>query len=262
MRTTTISLLALCALFMGSNTSRAGVRTVMFGENNRLHGQLERPGAPGPYPLVFLLPAGATLDRHGTSRQMPAIKGVYDPIAKIALDEGWAIFRYDRQSAGNSPPTRTEAPDDAFEALRTALELPGVDRSRVVIIAHGYGTGQLRDYTDRFLEITGFSEFRGAVLLSSELTPAAATRIPGDLLVIVGESDSGNQSLTRGVTQFHRRAFPDHDVQTMIVPGADHALCDTTRTEWQGYEGLPGTCHVSDEVYDSIAQFLRRARGR
>ncbi len=260
----TSAAIALTALLLAAAPAPSGVRTLEFGDGGRLHGQIDRPGAPGPFPLVFLLPAGAKLDRHGTSPQLPAMEGIYDPIAALALERGWALFRWDRQSAGRSTPTSGERPEDALEALRTALELPGVDRSRIVIIAHGYGTVQLREETDRFLEVVGYSALKGTVLMSSEMTPRAAARLPGNLLVIVGESDGDDRSLTEGVELFHRRSFPERHVETLIVPGANHALCDTTARDWTGCEGMAGTCRIDARVYEAIGRFLERveASGR
>ena len=112
---------------------------------------------------------------------------------------------------------------------------------------------------DTFLEIIGFGALKGTVLLSSEMTPSAAARLPGDLLVVVGESDKGDVSLTEGVKLFHERAFPRQSVETLVVPGANHALCDTTVADWTGYDGRPGTCHVDASVYEAMEGFLRRA---
>jgi pimeloyl-ACP methyl ester carboxylesterase len=250
---------AFLGLFRGKKAERVFVREVRFGPGERLRGQIERPTKPGSYPLVFLIPAGGGIDRFGTSSKLPAFDRIYDPIAKAATDNGWAIFRFDRQGTVGSTPSTPESVNDVLEALRTALDMPHVNRDRVVIIGHGFGTMQLRDNLDKFLEITGSDELKGTILLASSVDPATAAKIPADLLIILGESDSGDApELASGAVSLHRRAHPDTKARSMVIPKSDHALCDTTGVDWDGFRGGKGTCRVSKRVYEEIARFLKR----
>ena len=234
-------------------------REVTFGAGDAVHGQIDRPNGQGPFPLVFLLPAGGAVDRHGTSPSLKALVDIYEPIARDAVEAGWAIFRYDRFAPGRSEISAALFLDDALAGLRRALDMPTVDRTRVVIIANGYGTVQLRDSMERFLEVIGHAELKGTILLASELPPSAAAEIPGDLLVINGEADGDTDSPTMGgVLAAHRRAFPRATTEGIVLPGCGHALCDTTLVAWTGLQGTGGSCAIPDEAYAAIRRFIRR----
>lgn len=233
-------------------------REVTFGPGGRIAGQLDKPPGNGPFPLVVLVTAGGNLNRHGSSPDLAAFRDIYVPFVKIATDAGWSIFRYDRQGAGGSRPSNRNEVIDALDAVLTARELPDVDQEHIVIIAHASGTEMLAHGYQFFEEAIGFGALKGVVLLSSTVSSQTAGRMAGDLLVIIGESDEEQQAAVgAAAVSIHRRNYPDRRAEAIVVPGADHTLCDTTAAGWTGWDGMPGTCKVPQQVYDAVDRFLR-----
>jgi|GEM_PF-1195217 len=249
----------LCTPAFAPSDAAVVTREVVFGPGRRISGQLDKPPGAGPFPLVILIPAGGRLDRNGTSPSLTAFKDVYVPLVGIAVRAGWAIFRYDRQGAGSSRPSERDEAIDALDVVRIARELPDVDPRRVVIIAHASGTEILQSGYDYFEERIGFHALKGVILLSSDVGSQSAGRMAGNLLVIIGESDGTERSsIAGGAVSVHRRDYPDRQAEAMVVPRADHALCDTTVAGWSGWAGDPGSCVISRQVYDAIDRFLRQ----
>ena len=257
---TLLPLILALSVVASARADETFTREVSFGEGNIVHGQIDRPKGPGPFPLVFLLPAGGGVNRHGTSQMLPALHEIYTPIVEDAVQNGWAVFRYDRFVLATRPVNDAVLLQDALAALRTALDLPAVDRSRVVLIANGYGTRQIQNSFERFIEIIGHQELKATVLLASEVTPPVARTIPGNILIINGEADGDEESpLTGGAVSAHRQSFPETRSEALILPGCNHALCDTTLAEWQGMRGAEGSCRIPSETYRAVSEFLRRS---
>ena len=98
------------------------------------------------------------------------------------------------------------------------------------------------------------------MLLSSEVDAQRAGRMAGDLLVIVGESDTRKTTLTTDAVRAHLRRFPERRARYVVLPRCDYALCDTTSARWTGLDGLEGSCEVPRRVYAEFEKFLRKTR--
>jgi pimeloyl-ACP methyl ester carboxylesterase len=244
---------AVTALNVGAVT-----REVTFGPGGRIAGQLDKPAGNGPFPLVILVGAGGQIDRDGTSPQFEAFRDIYLPLVDIAARAGWAIFRYDRPGSGRSRPSDRNELLDVLDAVLFACQLPDVDPRRVVLIGHASGADILQGGYEYLEQTIGFSALRGVILLSSTVRSRFARRMAGDLLIVIGESDSAAQlSAARGAVAAHRRNYGERSAEALVVGRADHALCDTTVARWAGWTGMPGSCVLPREVYDAVDRFLR-----
>lgn len=233
-------------------------REVRFGRGDRLAGQIDKPAGLGPFPLVILIP-GAGLDRTGRSSRFTALAGIYVPLVDIAVGNGWAMFRYDRAGSGMSLASGGDEVAGAVDAVRTARELPGVDTERVVIVAHASGTLLFAKGYDRFEELIGYRAIKGTVLLSSKVGAQTAGRMPGDLLIAIGQSVAATDSpVAAGAVSAHRRFLPERNADAMVLQNCDYALCDTTAPSWSGWSGAEGSCAIPGEAYAAVERFLQR----
>jgi hypothetical protein len=239
------------------------MREAWFGPAHKLSGQLDRPvrsfTARDPYPLVILIPPGGGIDRDGSSNNLSAFEDVYLPLVQAVVDQGWAIFRYDRSGSGNSEESDRPNHLDALDAVRVALEQPFVDPSRVVIIAQGGGTGMLHNQYAAFEELVGFRNLRGVVLLSSMTGGHIAGKMAGDLLIVMGSNDEPERlASARNAVELHERYRPGTQSRCVVVESASHALCGTGTEGWTDMRGFPGTCVVPEQVWQEIVKFLKR----
>jgi len=115
---------------LGEAGSFTGFRT---SDGITIAADLQRPEG-GPAPIVLL---GHQLYRDRTS---------WDPIVSPLLNAGYAVLRIDHRGCGESTrevsspdqlkgPQRSSFPLDMVEAIDAAKELPGVDASRIAIVA-------------------------------------------------------------------------------------------------------------------------------
>jgi len=243
------TLCALAAVAAGATT-----REVTFGARGHVAGQLDRPDGAGPFPLVVLLPA-AGFDRDGTSRDLTALRRIYLPLVKAANDAGWAVFRYDWTRGG---PTRKDDVDRALAGIRTALDLPGVDPTRVVLVAHGAGGQVLRTGYPEFEEAIGYRALAGVVLLASDIGPQTGGRMAGDLVVIMSRANMPEAiAEATSAVAVHRRSMPDRRAEVLLLDGSNLALCDTADTAWRGWNGLPGSGRLRVEIGERLGKLLR-----
>lgn len=255
----TAAILLVISWFLPATVYTQQSREVWFGPGNRIAGQIDRPAAPHPYPLVFLLPPGGGLDRDGTSELLTAFEDVYLPLVEAALNASWAVFRYDRQGTGRSRPSDRGDALDVLDALQYALDDPFIDRSRVVLIAQGAGTQLLQTRYLDFERIIGFSSLRGVALLTSRVGARPGAAMAGDMLVIMGsEDDAEHLATARSLVPQHTRTQPHRRAELLIIENASSALCRTDVPDWTGMTGKTGTCEIPDEVWEAIGAFLRR----
>ncbi len=242
--------------------SDATTREIGFGQEDRLVGQLDRPDEPGLFPLIVLVPAGKDIDRNGTSAKLPAIRNLYSPLADLAVAAGYAIFRYERTEP--TGPRRigrgNDVLQDALDAVEIALELPGADPDRVVLMAHESGVAMLLEAYDRFEEIVGYRHLRGVVLLAGEIGAHSAGRMAGDLLIVRADSDGYRRSSADDdAIGIHRRTSPVAGARQVIAEGCNSMLCDTVDAPWSGLMAQGAPCRFSGKLFRSVDAFLRRA---
>src|SRR5687768_15080584 len=96
------------------------------GDGVLLAGQIDYPLTPRPaagYPLLFILHHAGCNTRD-----------CYHDYAEMALETGFAVFRWDKRGTGRSGAGgRGSVTQDAVNAYEVAMEQPNVDRHRVVV---------------------------------------------------------------------------------------------------------------------------------
>ncbi len=185
------------------------------GDGVRLAGQIDYPKANHQAgqgsPLIFILPhAGWHTRQH------------YQSYARIALNIGYAVFRWDRRGTGDSGAGGWgNSTQDALKAYETALAQPGINRHKVIIFAQAESTQTLAENFGLFARI---AQPNGVLLASNRLDAKSITSIDAPLYIVQGERDwhDGDQ-YARSPIQAHNETFT-HGAQYYIAPDADHDM--------------------------------------
>lgn len=190
-------------------------RAVVFaGDNVTLAGQIDYPASRRPaqgYPLVFIL--------HHACCNM---RDDYVDYAQVALDKGFAVFRWDKRGTGHSGSSgRGSTTQDAVNAYETALSQPNVNRRAAVILAVGSGTALLGSSFGLFARV---QRPQGAILVANMLNDTEVLAIDTQTLILMGEQD-WNPAAIYGdaASAAHRKAYR-HGAAFRLICGADRLL--------------------------------------
>jgi hypothetical protein len=149
------------------------------GDGVLLAGQIDYPDVPRPasgYPVVFIL-HHAGCNAHEC----------YLPYVDMALEAGYAVFRWDKRGTGRSGAGgRGSTTQDAINAYIVALEQDNVDPRGAVILALGAGTGLLGSSFGLFAR---HQPPRGVMLVSNVLDDQAILAIEAPVQIIMSEDD-------------------------------------------------------------------------
>lgn len=184
------------------------------GDSVALSGQIDYPSAPPPvdgYPLLFILHHAG-----GNTR------AYYAPYAELALDCGYAVFRWDRRGTGRSGSVgRGSTTQDAVNAYEVALEQPQINRKRTVIAAFGGGSGMLGSAYGLFARV---ERPYAALLIGSVLTAAEILAIDTRLHIAMGEENwHPTDQYGASAVQAHQAAYP-YGATLTVVPHANRLL--------------------------------------
>lgn len=168
------------------------------GDGVRLAGQIDYPSkAPvsGVYPLIVVLPHAGSTSRHD-----------YDHYLRMALNAGYAIFRWDKRGTGRSGAgVRGSVVEDAVNAYDTALHQPHINYERVVILAQGEGTVMLGDNYGLFGRIR---QPDGVILVGNMLDPDEVLAINTPLMIVTGDTDWNDWKIyARAACAAHNKTY-------------------------------------------------------
>ncbi len=198
-----------------NQTSVGRKQEVIFaGDGVRLAGQIDYPNTPRPingYPLLFVLPHAVCYTRE-----------MYDAHVHVALERGYAVFRWDKRGTGRSGSSaRGSVVQDAVNAYEIALEQPDIDHRRAVIMAFGAGTAMLGSSYGLFARV---QEPYGVLLVANMLDEQAILAINTRLQIVVGAKDwSPNEIYADAACAAHQQAYR-HGANYYVAPDADRLL--------------------------------------
>ncbi len=193
-------------------------REVSFvGDTVFLVGQIDYPNIPAPpegYPLLIIL-------HHAGGR----IREDYAPYANLALEMGYAVFRWDKRGYGRSGSGgRGTTRQDTLNAYKVALAQPMVNRARVVVFAAADGTLMLRDVFETLAQV---QPPYAALLLGNQLAPQQILAIKTRVYILMGDDDWISwDTYGRKASHVHAAAYP-YGAQFNVVHFADRLLMDT-----------------------------------
>ncbi|MCB9451357.1 MAG: hypothetical protein H6672_07945 [Anaerolineaceae bacterium] len=193
---------------------------IFAGDGVRLAGQVDYPSVPTgkqTFPLVFLLHHAGCVNRRG-----------YEHYAQMGMDAGYAVFRWDKRGTGRSGAGgRGSTIQDAVNAYEIALEQPGINRRKVVIVAQGAGTGILGSAYGLFARV---QQPYGVVLVTNMLDETAVQAIDTQIQIVMGQNDWNPwQKYGQAACDAHL-AHCKHGASFYVAPEADRMLIDS-RTE-------------------------------
>ena len=178
-----------------------------------LAGELDLSGRENPA-LVFII--------HHSG---PVPRDAYGYMAERLVEAEVAVFRFDKRGTGSSSGVYgcCEA-EDAVAAYRVAVAQPGIDRSRVFIVAQSIGTEILADQFDEFSAIQPPA---GVVLLSSLLGPDRVVAIEAPLHIIVSDSEPALDAVGPQAAAAHTEQWP-FGATVYVAEQSEHTLFDIT----------------------------------
>jgi alpha-beta hydrolase superfamily lysophospholipase len=197
------------------------------GDHVRLSGQMDYPDTPPPpdgFPLMFILHHAGCESRDW-----------YWPFAQIGLQNGCAVFRWDKRGTGRSGAGgRGSATQDAVNAYEIALDQPFINRRHVVILAQDAGTALIGDAYGLFARI---QKPQAVILASNMLDEKAILAVDTRVCILVAESDWNPwQRFARAAAHAHSQTYT-HGADYYVIPGKidrklieDEVLPPTART--------------------------------
>lgn len=193
-------------------------REIVFaGDNVHLAGQLDYPAMAMPdvgYPLVVILHHAG-----GNTR------GDYAHYAEIALECGYAVFRWDKRGTGRSGAgARGSILVDALKAYAIALNQPFINAERTVVLAQNDGTLLFGEGFEQFAQTR---QPMGALLIGSLLDAGGILSIKTRVQVIIGAKDWISwQVYGRDACIAHNSAYA-YGARFSVAHHADRLLLDT-----------------------------------
>ncbi len=189
---------------------------VFAGDNVRLSGQIDYPRSAVHgklFPLLFVLHHAGCEARDG-----------YTHFAQYGLNSGFAVFRWDKRGTGRSGAGgRGSTTQDAVSAYEVALEQPGIDRRRVVMLAQDAGTGVLGDSFGLFARL---QMPHGVVLATNMLDEKTILAIESQVLILMGQHDWNPwQKFGKAASDAHNEAYK-HGSSYYVAPYANRMLTD------------------------------------
>lgn len=196
-------------------------REVIFaGDNVRLAGQIDYPKTPPvngvSYPLMVVL------HHAGGNTRVD-----YRHYAQIALECGYAVFRWDKRGTGNSGASGLgSALSDAVAAYAIALKQPNIDQMHTVILAQGEGTLL---FSEGFAEFEAVQPVFGALLIGNMLDEREILNIKTRVQILLGAKDWLNWEVYgKAASDSHRRTY-NYGAQFTVAHHADRMLFDTRK---------------------------------
>lgn len=187
---------------------------IFAGDNVRLAGQIEYPrtnSQNGTFPLLFIIPHACCNTRK-----------TYEHYAELALNSGYAVFRWDKRGTGRSGASgRGSTTQDTVNAYETALDQPKIDNNRVVILAQGEGSSLLGKAFGLFARI---ARPKAVILVGNMLKPDAITAIDAPIYVMHGSNDwLDAKTFGKEVVDAHNQVY-NADANYFVAVNADRLL--------------------------------------
>lgn len=196
----TVPASCLAAAAMLSPTSMPATLKTPAGT---LHGTLELPAGPGPFPVALIIAGSGPTDRDGNDVQLGLNTDCYKLLAEALTRRGIASLRYDKRGAGEDrlmalPENKLRFADYVTDAVAWGKQLRADPRfSTLTIIGHSEGSliGMIAApeiSADGYVSLVGAGEPAQQLLLT-QLKP----KLPPDMY---RQSQDIIASLVRGET--------------------------------------------------------------
>ena len=179
-----------------------------------LAGELDLPPGDAPAPLVFVIHHSGPVDRDS-----------YGYLADLLIQEGYAVFRFDKRGTGMSEGEYgcCES-EDALAAYRAATAQDGIDNRNVFIVAQSIGTVHL---AERFEQYVQTHPPRGVVLLSNLLDGYSIDPVAAPIHIIISDSDPNIDQVGPAAAKAHRSKYP-FGASYYVAKDTEHTLFDTS----------------------------------
>ncbi len=119
---------------------------VLDTPTGRLHGTLELPEGPGPFPVALVIAGSGPTDRDGNSTLLPGRNDSLKLVARTLAEAGVASLRYDKRAIGESREAGLDEAGMTFDlavedAVRWLRQLDDDARfARTLVVGHSEGS--------------------------------------------------------------------------------------------------------------------------
>ena len=232
------------------------VQTTFQSVDATLAGQWDFPAA-GQAPLVVIVPPGGRVDRNGwpPGADFELGKGVYQHLAELLVEKGYAVFRFDAPGAGRSSPGHWATDrSNALEAYTRAIDHARVDTERVFLLGHGSGTATIAAIFERFEQA---NPLNGVALLGNRVGERQALELSPPLLLVVGEKYPDDLYQHGRFVLDARKHHDESKLETTLVSieGSDSSLVREVTDN-----GAPGLA-LRPEATRALLDWLASHRG-
>lgn len=184
------------------------------GDHVQLAGQIDYPITPMPeqgYPLIFVIQHATCNTRNG-----------YAHIARLGVEMGMAVFRWDKRGTGNSGSGSGVGTLDPINAYQTALKQPGINPQAVFILAQNEGSLLLHDTWNQFRQVALPA---GVVLAGNMLDQKAITALNVPVTTINSKNDwHAWQIYSRDATAAHHTRYPQWPQSYFVATNSNQRL--------------------------------------
>jgi len=176
-------------------------------------------------------------------------------LAKRLVENGFAVFRYDKPGAGRSSPGQfaTER-SNALEAYTRAVEHPRIDPERVFLLGHNLGTDTIAAIYPRFAAI---AKPAGTVLIDNAVGESDAVRIEAPTLIVNADADPDDRVQYGQFVAEARKKVEAHKLETelVIIEHSQTGLLSTNET------GKDVFYTLDPRATDAVVRWLMQHRG-
>lgn len=206
----------MSSLPVQSSDSTFGATEYVFfaGDQVQLAGQIDYPPLAAPpdgFPLLFIIQHSTCNNRNG-----------YLHYARLGVEVGCAVFRWDKRGTGNSGSGIGDGITDALHAYKAALVQPNVNPACVVILAQNEGALVLHDLWSQFKAL---AVPIGVVLVGNMLDERAIVRLDVPVSVVMSKNDwNAWQIYAQQATQAHNARYPQWPASYYVAPNTNRRL--------------------------------------
>lgn len=214
----------------------------------KLAGQIEYPEGEAPYPVVLFIPGLPQHDRFGTAKGYPGYDKYFQPFAKVILEAGWAVFRFDKGGTGKSS-SGLNIQADIVAAYRSLLTQENVDRNKIGVIAFQAGAAY---FYRKSYEMQMANKIHHASLISTGVNDQKIDGFDLPILVVAGDDRTIRSEVV--LQKYSERT--GHPTQVYEAVGASEHLCSNPNPSLFKKAG----CTIHDGALNAVSKWYTKMR--
>ena len=214
----------------------------------KLAGQIEYPKGEGPFPVVLFIPGLPQHDRYGTAAGYPGYDNYFEPFAKVIIEAGWAVFRFDKGGTGKSS-SGLNIQADIVAAYRSLITLENINREKIGVLAFQAGAAY---FYRKAYEMQMSNIIHHASLISTGVNDQKIHGFDLPILVVAGD----DRTLRSEVVLKKYSERTGHPTQVYEAVGASEHLCINSNSSLF----KEGGCVMHDGAIKAVSEWYTKMR--